>query len=135
MAMYSPTLKRFIMRIRLLPLVTLALACTFASLAQAEVPVKTADGILVTSTGMTLYTFDKDTPNKSTCNGPCATQWPPAMAAAGAKPEGDMSIVMRDDGARQWAYMGKPVYLYAKDKNPGDKTGDNFKDIWHVIKK
>ncbi|MGE8679283.1 MAG: hypothetical protein ACN6PE_11775, partial [Achromobacter marplatensis] len=23
---------------------------------------------------------------------------------------------------------------YAKDTKPGDKTGDNFKDVWHVIK-
>ena len=123
------------MRTRLLPVITLALVSTFAALAHAEVPVRTAGGVLVTSSGMTLSTFDQDTAGKSTCNGPCATLWPPAMAAADAKPEGDMSIVTRDDGAKQWAYMGKPVYLYSVDKQPGDKTGDNFKDIWHVIKK
>lgn len=123
------------MHTRLIPVITLVLASAFASLAHAEVPVKTAGGILVTSSGMTLYTFDKDTTGKSVCNGPCATLWPPAIAAADAKAEGDMSIITRDDGAKQWAYMGKPVYLYASDKKPGDKTGDNFKDIWHVIKK
>ena len=34
--------------------------------------------------GMTLYTFDPDTaPNKSTCNGDCATTWPPFVLETG----------------------------------------------------
>lgn len=125
------------MRIRLLPALTLAIASSFVSLAHAQVPVKVADGVLVTSAGMTLYTFDKDVANsgKSTCNGPCATLWPPAMAAASAKPEGDMTIITRDDGAKQWAVKGMPLYTYANDKKAGDKTGDNFKEVWHVVKK
>ena len=94
------------------------------------------DGMLTGPNGMTLYTFDKDVAGsgKSTCNGPCATLWPPAAVAADAKAEGDLSIVTRDDGSKQWAYKGKPVYTYAADKKPGDVTGDNFKDVWHVIK-
>lgn len=59
---------------------------------------------------------------------------PPVTAAADAKASGDLSVITRDDGSKQWAYKGKPVYLYAKDAKPGDKTGDNFKDVWHVIK-
>jgi predicted lipoprotein with Yx(FWY)xxD motif len=39
---------------------------------------------------------------------------------------------MRDDGSRQWAYEGKPLYHWSKDKSPGDKTGDNFNGMWHV---
>ena len=57
-----------------------------------------------------------------------------ALVAADAKPEGDLSIVTRDDGAKQWAYKGKPIYTYAADKKAGDMTGDNFKDVWHIIK-
>jgi predicted lipoprotein with Yx(FWY)xxD motif len=116
-----------------LSFLTLALA---AALAQAEVPVKAVDGVLVDSGGMTVYTFDKDAAGsgKSVCNGPCAKLWPPVMAAADAKAEGDWSVVTRDDGAKQWAYKGKPVYLYASDAKAGDRTGDNFKDVWHVIK-
>jgi predicted lipoprotein with Yx(FWY)xxD motif len=85
---------------------------------------------------MTLYTFDNDVTGsgKSKCNGPCAALWPPALAAPDAKPEGDLTIVTRDDGARQWAYKGKPIYLYSADKKAGDVTGDNFKDVWHVVK-
>ena len=71
---------------------------------------------------------------KSTCNGGCAALWPPAMAAASDQPAGAYTIVMRDDGARQWAYKGKPVYTYQADQKPGDRAGDNFKDVWHIIK-
>jgi predicted lipoprotein with Yx(FWY)xxD motif len=92
--------------------------------------------MLVNTSGMTLYTFDNDTAGsgKSACNGPCAGLWPPVMAEADAKPEGDMTIVARDDGTKQWAYKGKPVYLYKSDMKAGDMTGDNFKNVWHVIK-
>ncbi|KAG1300436.1 hypothetical protein G6F63_016870 [Rhizopus arrhizus] len=83
---------------------------------------------------MTLYTFDKDAGGKSACNDQCAKIWPPVTAAADAKPMGDLTVITRDDGSKQWAHKGKPIYLYAKDAKPGDKTGDNFKEVWHVIK-
>jgi len=97
-------------------------------------PAKMANGVLVDSAGMTLYTFDKDTANsgKSACNGPCAALWPPVSPSG--QVSGDYSVAIRDDGSQQLAYKGKPVYLYAKDQKPGDKTGDNVKDVWHVIK-
>ncbi len=111
-------------------------AALFFSLAHADPAAKMAGGVLVDTAGKTLYTFDKDTAGsgKSVCNGPCATLWPPAMAAADAKPEGELTLITRDDGSKQWAYNGKPVYTYAGDKKAGDISGDNFKDIWHVIK-
>ena len=114
----------------------LAIAAASAGLAQSAAPVKTAGGMLVNASGMTLYTFDNDTAGsgKSACNGPCAGLWPPVMAEADAKPEGDMTLVTRDDGTKQWAYKGKPVYLYKSDMKAGDMTGDNFKNVWHVIK-
>jgi len=99
-------------------------------------PAKMAGGVLVNSAGMTLYTFDKDVAGsgKSACNGPCAALWPPIAAEDGTSGSGDYSIVSRDDGTKQWAYQGKPIYLYAKDEKPGDMKGDNFKNVWHVIK-
>lgn len=100
----------------------------------AAAPVDTADGVLVNSAGMTLYTFDKDPQGKSVCNGQCAANWPPLTAAADAKPEGEYSLVTRDDGSKQWAYQGKPLYLWVKDQKPGDKTGDGVKGVWHVAK-
>jgi predicted lipoprotein with Yx(FWY)xxD motif len=94
------------------------------------------DGMFVTAKGMTLYTFDKDaTPGKSVCNGPCAMNWPPALVADDAKSMGPWTIVTRDDGLKQWAYKGKPLYAFAKDSKPGDKTGDGFlQGAWHVAK-
>ena len=102
----------------------------------ANSPAMLAFGALVAPSGMTLYTFDKDAANsgKSTCNGPCAALWPPMMARASDQPVGAYSIVTRDDGSRQWAYKGKPVYTYKADQKAGDRTGDNFKDVWHTIK-
>ncbi|QEI05844.1 hypothetical protein FXN63_08260 [Pigmentiphaga aceris] len=124
------------MTTRLLATLIFSLGATLAGTAHAAAPVSTANGMLVDAKGMTLYTFDKDEAGsgKSTCNDPCATLWPPVMAAADAKPEGNMTIITRDDGSKQWAYKGKPVYLYKSDMKAGDKTGDNFKDVWHVIK-
>lgn len=102
----------------------------------ASEPAKYFGGVMTDTRGMTLYVFDKDTAGsgKSVCNGPCAKNWPPLMAAADAKPTGDWSIVTRDDGTRQWAYRGKPLYLWAKDARPGDKSGDGVNNAWHVIK-
>jgi predicted lipoprotein with Yx(FWY)xxD motif len=107
-----------------------------AGMASAQAPAKTTDGVLTNSAGMTLYTFDKDSAGagKSACNGPCATNWPPLLAEDGASASGNYSIVTRDDGKKQWAYMGKPLYLWTKDQKPGDKTGDGFKNVWHAAK-
>jgi predicted lipoprotein with Yx(FWY)xxD motif len=92
-------------------------------------------GMYVDAKGMTLYTFDKDAGGKSMCNGPCATNWPPLTATADAKPMGAWTVVTRDDGAKQWAYKGKPLYTWAKDTKPGDTTGDGFMNgVWHVAK-
>lgn len=94
------------------------------------------DGALTNAGGMTLYTFDKDVggSGKSVCNGPCAVSWPPLAATATDKPAADYSIVTRDDGSKQWAYKGKPLYLWVKDTKPGDKTGDGVGGVWKTAK-
>jgi predicted lipoprotein with Yx(FWY)xxD motif len=124
------------MKFRILPALVLAIAVScHGSLAMAQAPAKMMDGVLTNEAGMSLYTFDKDSGGKSACNGPCAANWPPLLAAADAKPYGDWSIITRDDGTKQWAYEGKPLYLWAKDKKPGDKTGDGMlNNAWHVAK-
>lgn len=111
-----------------------ALVAGCASMSTA--PTRTVDGMLAGSNGMTLYTFDRDAAGsgKSACNGPCATNWPPLMAAAADQAGGDYSIITRDDGGRQWAFKGKPLYFWAKDAKPGDKTGDGFNNVWKVAR-
>ena len=114
-----------------------ALTFVLASSAASAQMLKTADTpkgkTFVDTKGMTLYTFDKDAGGKSMCNGPCAENWPPLMAADGAKPTANMTIVVRDDGKMRWAYKGKPLYAWKKDAKPGDTTGDGFMNgVWHV---
>jgi len=101
-----------------------------------DTPTRTVDGVLIGPNGMTLYTFDKDAANsgKSVCNGQCATNWPPLMAPEGAKPMGGYNIVTRDDGKKQWAYKGWPLYYWIKDTKAGDKTGDGVGGAWKLAR-
>jgi predicted lipoprotein with Yx(FWY)xxD motif len=98
-------------------------------------PVAVNGGILTGSNGMTLYTFDKDATGsgKSVCNGQCATNWPPLMAAETDKASGDYSIITRDDGKKQWALKGKPLYFWIKDTKPGDATGNGVQNAWRTV--
>jgi len=108
-----------------------------ASMASSDaVPVAMKNGMLVDAKGMTLYTFDRDPAGtgKSACNGDCAKKWPPVMAKADDKPAGDYTIVTRDDGKRQWAFKGKPLYTWPEDQEPGDKYGDNYNKVWHIVR-
>ena len=117
-------------------LAALTLAACAGSYGGASTPARMDGGKLLGSNGMTLYTFDNDSTGsgKSVCNGPCATNWPPLYAAENDMATGDWSIVTRDDGKKQWAYKGKPLYFWAKDQKPGDATGDGFNGVWHVAR-
>jgi predicted lipoprotein with Yx(FWY)xxD motif len=90
--------------------------------------------VLVTPQGMTLYTFARDTPGVSNCNGRCAAAWPPFRAPPGAQSGGPWSIVRRAGGTAQWAYAGQPLYTYSKDTKPGDTTGEGVAGVWHVAR-
>jgi len=109
------------------------MACS-ANGASPAAPAMVSGGMLTGSNGMTLYTFDKDAGGKSMCYGPCATNWPPLYAMDGDMASGDYSIVARDDGKKQWALKGKPLYYWSKDQKAGDTTGDGFNSVWHVAK-
>ena len=117
-------------------LLTLSAALFGGCASMTSTPARIADGVLVGASGMTLYTFDKDTTGsgKSVCNGPCATNWPPLMAADADNASGDYTLLTRDDGKKQWALKGKPLYFWAKDAKPGDKTGDGVLGLWHTAK-
>jgi predicted lipoprotein with Yx(FWY)xxD motif len=91
--------------------------------------------VMTTSTGMTVYTFDKDIAGKSNCTGECAQYWPPLLAAPGSTATTHMTLITRDDGKMQWATAnGMPLYTYEADKARGDTKGDNFHNEWHVVK-
>lgn len=120
--------------IRLLPFAVGLILAACASMANP--PTQTSDGVLTGANGMTLYTFDRDEAGsgKSVCNGPCATNWPPLMAADADKSMGDYTVVTRDDGKKQWAYKGKPLYFWVRDAKPGDKTGEGFNNVWRLAR-
>jgi predicted lipoprotein with Yx(FWY)xxD motif len=79
-----------------------------------------------------LYTFDGDEPGKSNCTGSCSEAWPALLAPEGAAPIGKWSVIVRADGASQWAYDGKPVYSFARDEN-SVATGDGIGGVWHLL--
>ena len=117
-------------------------APTAAPAAQAAAPPSVASdapavfdrGMLVDRQGFTLYVFDGDRrPNVSTCYGVCKTLWPPHYANEGATASADFTVLPRRDGALQWAWRGKPLYRWARDRKPGDVTGDNVNDVWHRV--
>ena len=102
-----------------------------------DTPTRTSDGMLIGPNGHTVYTYAKDTANAGTsaCYEKCAENWPPLTAAASAKPTGDYSIISRTDGTQQWAFKGLPLYYFAKDTKPGDKTGENTPSgAWKIVK-
>jgi predicted lipoprotein with Yx(FWY)xxD motif len=111
----------------------------------AQQPVKIGQSsslgpILTDANGRTLYVFlnDKAGSGKSACNGPCAQTWPPLAAPAGqlAKPDGlsgDLSVITRDDGTKELAYNGQPLYYYSKDSAPGDTNGQGVGSVWYTV--
>ena len=116
-------------------LLSLALAALLGACAMMSPgPAKMEDGVMVGPNNMTLYTFDKDTAGRSVCVDKCAVNWPPFMAAAGSSDSGDWTVITRPDGSKQWAHKGKPLYYWIKDQKPGDKTGDNVGNVWHVVR-
>ena len=123
-------------------LISLIAAATLAACASmtggAMAPyTKVNDGMLVGSNNMTLYTFAKDAAGsgKSMCNGPCATNWPPLLVDGSPAVFDDYSVITRDDGKKQLAYKGMPLYFWVKDTKPGDKTGDGFLNgAWKIVK-
>jgi predicted lipoprotein with Yx(FWY)xxD motif len=95
---------------------------------------------LVDGQGRTLYLFEADKGDMSTCNGACATIWPPATTSGKPKPgpgvdAAKLGTTKRSDGALEVTYNGHPLYRYAPDTKPGQDAGqglDQFGAKWFV---
>jgi predicted lipoprotein with Yx(FWY)xxD motif len=91
---------------------------------------------LVDGTGQTLYTFRKDSPGRSACEGECVTRWPIYLndggAPVGVKPE-DLGTITRPDGKKQTTYKGMPLYYFAGDAAAGETRGHGLKEAWYVV--
>ncbi|MFF9018427.1 hypothetical protein ACF09C_36390 [Streptomyces sp. NPDC014870] len=97
--------------------------------------------VVVNGAGFTLYRFDNDTakPSKSTCDGACATTWPPVVVKPGGRifidgvKKSDVGVVKRDDGNLQVTIGGWPVYRFNKDLKPGDTNGQGVGGTWFGV--
>jgi predicted lipoprotein with Yx(FWY)xxD motif len=99
--------------------------------------------ILVDAQGRTLYLFAKDTGSASTCQGSCASYWPPvpvpvsgAPQAAGAAAAASIGIITGSGRSRQLSYAGHPLYYFVGDSKAGQTRGqalDQFGAKWFVL--
>jgi D-xylose transport system substrate-binding protein len=95
--------------------------------------------ILTDSQGMTLYTFNNDSPGKSTCYDTCAQAWPPLTVGMGEQPQagpgvnGKLGVTQRTGGSEQVTYNDMPLYYYKADAKPGDTNGQGLKNVWYVV--
>jgi predicted lipoprotein with Yx(FWY)xxD motif len=92
---------------------------------------------LVDRKGMTLYYFTKDNAGKSNVTGAILQNWPAFNAASVVIPSvlnaADFSMITRDDGSKQVAYKGWPLYYFIKDKASGDTMGQGVNDVWYIV--
>jgi predicted lipoprotein with Yx(FWY)xxD motif len=88
---------------------------------------KTADGTFEYKSFpafLNLYVSSRDGREKSNCTSECELAWPPLLVSGTeTKKVGDWTIIVRDDGNRQWAYKGQPVYTRFHDM-PLDPDGE-----------
>lgn len=112
-----------------------ALVATGSSIGQEENSLPTGvaalqfgHGTRLTDTlGFTLYQYDNDLkePGSSTCIGDCAIRNPPLISTN--TPE-DMpagwSLINREDGMKQLAYQGMPMYRFVRDSHKGAAFGE-----------
>ena len=95
--------------------------------------------VLVGPEGTTLYMFDQDEEGEGTsaCYEGCAESWPPLVVeeepTAGDAVTAELSTFERDDGERQVAAGGWPLYHFAADEEPGDAEGQGAQDVWWVL--
>jgi predicted lipoprotein with Yx(FWY)xxD motif len=126
------------------PLATTAPAATAASGSASSTALTIKLGqiqgfglFLTDDAGRTLYAFDNDKKDTSTCAGSCLQNWPPfivkEMPKAGDRINAQLlSTFTRADSTLQAEYDNRPLY-YAGDKNPGDVNGHNVGNVWHVL--
>lgn len=110
-----------------------------AAAAEMKVASSSAGQIVVDSKGMSLYVFTKDVKDSGTsaCTGACLTAWPVFTTTADAPGvdgvTGKVGTIATPDGKKQVTLNGMPLYYYAKDKAPGDVTGQGVNNVWYLV--
>jgi predicted lipoprotein with Yx(FWY)xxD motif len=88
--------------------------------------------LLVTAKNYSVYSYDKDTADKSACDATCARTWIPLLAPETARPQGEWSTIERGAGVRQWTFHKKPLYSYAVDPRTESEEGSDVPG-WHNV--
>lgn len=83
---------------------------------------------LVDAKGNSLYYFDNDTENESSCFGDCLLAYPSFQASSdlvipSLLSDTQFSSFERTDGTSQLAFNGKPLYYFSEDSGRGDISG------------
>jgi predicted lipoprotein with Yx(FWY)xxD motif len=96
----------------------------------------------VDAEGFTVYlsVLDSTDPPRSVCvSKTCLTAWKPVYVGRGGVVAGagvnqaKLGKVVRPDGDVQATLGGWPLYLFVKDKAPGDVLGEGVKGTWHAL--
>ncbi|MGE4061928.1 MAG: hypothetical protein AB7E79_01040 [Rhodospirillaceae bacterium] len=88
--------------------------------------------LLTLDSGMSVYMWDGDAPNKSNCNEACLRIWRPVLASQAALPKGDWAIIERSPGIKQWTFRGKPLYTRIAENRSRSFEGSDFPG-WHNV--
>lgn len=92
----------------------------------------TTGRLLGTDKNYSVYSYDKDTADKSACDAVCARTWKPMLAPQSVHAQGDWSTIERSPGVRQWVFRKQPLYSYALDTDPWSLEGSDVEG-WHNV--
>lgn len=110
-----------------------------ASGTELKVSSSSAGQIVTDSKGMSLYFFTKDVKDSGTsaCTAACLAAWPILTTTSDAPSvegvTGTVGTIASPDGKKQVTLNGMPLYYYAKDKAPGDVTGQGVGGVWYLV--
>lgn len=114
---------------------TTSTTTTSSTSSQTQPTTSSSSAIIVTKTSSSvgqyladgsdkaLYTYSKDTNGVSNCSGSCIASWPVYEATTTDNLPVNVTVIMRSDGTKQYAYKGMPLYFFTSD-SAGQVTGD-----------
>ena len=83
---------------------------------------------LTTDGGISLYTFDHDGLNESTCDTECLKKWTKYLGTASKS--SDLTTIPLTN---QLLYRKHALYTFNRDAEIDDIKGDNFNTTWHLV--
>lgn len=129
------------MAVLVLAVIAVLLIAGHSSAARIDMTTGSLGTYLVDGQGRTVYLFQADRPNSSTCYGGCARAWPPVLtsgtptAGPGVDPT-KLETTTRSDGNVQVTYNRRPLYYFGAVTKPGNTDGqglNQFGGLWFVV--